>query len=1064
MANVSGSFEWDTVGIPLVKGVDLNTRARLVDPAALLVAENIAFPRNGGLEMRRGHIAKVVKSNAGELGAYVGDGTLPDNNLFGYGYADEDTRDDSDPGQYSAWPNAGSIHGLFTNDKEVVAWNGYRAYKNSERHTFATVDNAIFPSCHSETVAKTLVAQGYSDCGDNGVIRVVATMETDSAPQAYAYCYDSLSKSLLFKVELITPATDPEYIRVVPLTNCVQVFVNDATDNLLYCFVIFNGDYYTTFPTSQRYDLGDCSSSWDVRKVNNNLSLVARITAAATVELVHVGSTGSVSTYFNPGLVPDLGGGTALKVAIAQHPVTYDICLLWEANTSTVYARIYSQNGVALYSRATVSALGNTDHLTVVAGWNLNGTGVAPFHLFVDDVPAALINSRINYYILYSTLAFNKATRYNLKLASHAFRVGNLPFVMACHVAPSGAGTGVYDTQYLLLDDRLKPCGRVEYGTAIYNSVDWMPTVNCMDTSAVFDTLEFHTTLMYKVRLANDDAFVYQEPSTRYLQLNFLPKFQSVSAGKSTYIPGMQLWQYDGNQFVEAGFHIAPVIKQFSVGGGGSLTTDGVYTYRVYIAHKNAKGEEVRSNAFFSEAVVLFGANTLVELEINTLPTCRDDAYFLVYRNESAQTLWYLVSSRDPSSADCVKNTLSASSVTFTDTLSDADLISRELDPANSSTYLESYSPPASEIISYGKDRIWLAGGEIPPGIVYGSRLFNDRTSATFHPALYIEADKSTEAVTAINFNADYMSIFKKTSSYIVSGSLPDNEGLNGATYVQMSLTDTGVTSVAYRHTFGIFFQSLGGIRMVNASGGVEYVGNKVEPATTIVNSILSIPEDRQLRFYQDDSCLVLDYESGEWSTWTCGGKYAIINPSTSLAIVAVGDSLWFEREGVYTDGDVPYGYRIKSAFISKQLGNFQRIRRVGAVGEYQGLDVVDVSVYFDEAAAPFETVRWDAAADLTTALWGSNLWGTGFWGDAVANEGGVSRDSIWRFVWRPGRQKCSAVSVEIIYRGSTKGPVVTGLLFEIGVKPGMQKLQTTFTNVMTPNRGSAAGSGGGGG
>jgi hypothetical protein len=55
-------MEYETVAIPIVKGLDVTTRARLVQAPSLLQAQNSRFPRGSGSAKRRGHLATILHS------------------------------------------------------------------------------------------------------------------------------------------------------------------------------------------------------------------------------------------------------------------------------------------------------------------------------------------------------------------------------------------------------------------------------------------------------------------------------------------------------------------------------------------------------------------------------------------------------------------------------------------------------------------------------------------------------------------------------------------------------------------------------------------------------------------------------------------------------------------------------------------------------------------------------------------------------------------------------------------------------------------------------------------
>ncbi len=61
MFNTNYELTWETVAVALRKGLNLRSRARLVEPDQLLVADNVMFDRDGGPQKRNGHRGKRLR-------------------------------------------------------------------------------------------------------------------------------------------------------------------------------------------------------------------------------------------------------------------------------------------------------------------------------------------------------------------------------------------------------------------------------------------------------------------------------------------------------------------------------------------------------------------------------------------------------------------------------------------------------------------------------------------------------------------------------------------------------------------------------------------------------------------------------------------------------------------------------------------------------------------------------------------------------------------------------------------------------------------------------------------
>src|SRR6185503_14885076 len=78
--------------------------------------------------------------------------------------------------------------------------------------------------------------------------------------------------------------------------------------------------------------------------------------------------------------------------------------------------------------------------------------------------------------------------------------------------------------------------------------------------------------------------------------MNFTPQLSAAAYGKSIYLSGSAVKNWDGIALIDAGFHDFPTATVTS-GSGGSLTSGGVYAWRVKAVRYNGKGERFESPA-----------------------------------------------------------------------------------------------------------------------------------------------------------------------------------------------------------------------------------------------------------------------------------------------------------------------------------------------------------------------------------------------------------------------------------------------------------------------------------
>lgn len=499
-----------------------------------------------------------------------------------------------------------------------------------------------------------------------------------------------------------------------------------------------------------------------------------------------------------------------------------------------------------------------------------------------------------------------------------------------------------------------------------------------------------------------------------------------------------------------------------------------IYTYRVDLCHRNAQNEEVRSHSFYSDALTVTLPGT-VTLTIKTCITRRTDSYFLIFRNEDIGTNWFLVNSRDPSSADFRLNDLSQAEVTFTDSfaIDDTELIALEAHPGNGITYLDQFASRACEIIAAGADRLWVAGGELDPGVLMPSRLFEVGEAPAFNDFIQLRTDRGAEPITGIGFVGELIVPFHRNAIYLVDGEGPDNSANGAWPPARLAYSDLGAQgpeSIAVIAR-GLIFQSPAGIRLISANGSliatngqIENIGGPVDAVAEDMEiaGVVVFPVEQEVRFYaRSGSTLVFNYEFDSWSTWRLACAGAVRNFATGLGILAMGDGrVWEETEGETLDDGATFRHRIRFAWVrANGIMDFQAVRRIGGLGECDPEEAhrVRVEVFYNEREHAGEFFEWDYPEDSSPASWatdefGDLTFGSGTFGDMDADQAHhQSRDSVWSWKRRVARRKCSVISVAIDDNYTNgAGFILTALALELGIKPGMDRVPNrggTYTN-----------------
>ena len=1077
------SLQRDTVTIPITKGVDLTSEPRLIEAPTLLEAVNSRFSRGGGSTKRRGHSSTLIR---GESSIPPGVDVSQYPWVFGWGYM-TGNRVNSAADQATCGtgphPNAGRLYGLASRDQETMVWSGDRMFSYtpgqaaSSGQISAEIGNAVMPSLKSYPLAKVQTGQTHPDFADNGIIKVVTWINPADTKIHYSV-YDSVSLAPIVVDKVMGAGifqhnTGRGY-HVVPLGTYVHIVAADAGDNLLKVFTLSNGA-----PNVETYTSYGACLGFDLWKVDETYAAMIINTDGTHVKTSYLGQTGA--SYGNAISTTLARGAAITTVAIAVHPTTLDVCLATADNTVTpkIFVDFVTLGGTttASITAATVSNSGVVN-MTCAPKYVLSSTGKAIFDLYYDNAAAVLQRQRVQS----SGTIGTRQDRFNCQLATKAFRCGDRTFVWA-------GKRSTLQSVWLLMDESLLPVGHQDFVVAniqnyssdtspMLGSVNWYTTQSRLDGNTA-NFIKFHFALGFRVRVpvtstntgtGTPVSSVFTEPSVKVGELNMLPTLRSAQAGRCTYFAGAQVWSYDGVELVEAGFHYGPELPTLSAIAGGTLANPGTYSYRVDLCYKNAQNEEVRSISILSNSVATTGTNKKIQLVIPTIITRRVGTYFLVYRNANVNgvplTNWWLLNSRDPTSASFLANDLTVDSVVLLDdgTVTDTAIQTNELHPATAGDiYLQPISAPACEIISAGKDRLWVAGGELPPGQVAPSRLFQPGDIPTFNSYLNLQVDRSSEAITAIGFVGEITAFFRKNSTYVMDGDGPDNVSNGAWSPPRLALADLGALgqeSLALISD-GLIFQSPSGFRLLGPGGKLSPIGVPVDQPAKVftVSNAVVVDLDQEVRWYGADKTFVYNYLYDCWSTWTVTGVGATRDLSTGRALVARSDGyLWAETEGLWTDAQVGYTHRIRLPWLhAGQLGDFQRVRKISGIGRLGDSAIpnhtIRVEIYFDESPDWEERIEWtypDASNNSDT--WGSQVWGAGYWGDihqssfnfvlhSINNPVSLSQDNAWEWLRRPSRQKCSVVSIAVEDAG-TPGPgfVLNAIGLELARKPGLNR------------------------
>lgn len=1080
---------WEPVAVPVAKGIDLRTRARLVSAQNLLSAQNCQFPLNGGVSKRYGNFSKrlrsqdplplsstVVPSSGIGYSALYADKTVPANWVYGWGLFDPT----NPQAGVTPYPDAGVSLGAARRDDETLLWDGWRLFSHSPNQSQVGAEATpttrfTAPYVRTSVLAKNGHAQMDPVMAENSRLRLVAWFEQGSPLTLKYSLYDASTGSPLVTnkdITTVVPALvgmNPQFLRVIPVGDWLHLLVSESASGLLF-LVSIHPDTMTWVERS----LGSTDGKFDCFKISESSWIVVQTDSAGSIVIAsYLGASGIPATSpLSAGTSLALSGTKALNIALAVHPLDGTLGILHHDNSGGGHKQFldtYTPSGVLL-THGQVGSL------------NLGRVAIAPGYLFEHATATTPIGHAT--FACYWDGADNSGdqcmqftrentpvTRYGLYIAAQAFRVGHQTFCPVGYKSASQSSFGI-------VDELLSPVAKWDYGTGVINTADsFVPGTNWSSAGPVKDISVYHGALGFNVRLPapiNKDtgqpvASIFSESSIRSWKVDFLSRLRSATAGRAAYFAGGQVWQYDGENVTEADFHLGPetVTMTSPTSVGGNMVAGNKYYYYIVLCRKNAQGEEIRSAGFFTNQITIVGNS--VQLQIGTLPLTRwPDAYFLIYRNQNNGVQWNLVSPRDPASAP--SNHVDIARVSYVDLQADTAIIANELSPANSFTYIEEHSSPACEIIAAGRDRLWVAGGECAPGEFQGSRLFQPGQVPSFSPALGNLVDRGNDPITALGTVDDVTLIFREDRTYMLEGDGPDNQSNGSWPSPRLALAETGAVGQEGTALIssGLLFQSPAGFRLVGPGGQLQPIGVDIDPIarSAHVSAAIVVPRYQQVRIYSPDGdAMVYDYLQGTWSTFTGVECWGAVLADT--VILARPDGYVFvEDEDTFTDGGKNYEMKVKSSWLhADNIGSFQRVRKVGLLGDWDPANpfTLTMNEYFNEKSYPEEVRTWDLSDDLNVDQWGNANWGDGNWGDTVAGLGEANRDDVLRAVFRigDGLQKCSVIALEFSDGGvAGSGFGLTAFLLEIGQRAGLDRVPARTSAGVQSGRSGGGGTG----
>lgn len=311
----------------------------------------------------------------------------------------------------------------------------------------------------------------------------------------------------------------------------------------------------------------------------------------------------------------------------------------------------------------------------------------------------------------------------------------------------------------------------------------------------------------------------------------------AATLGKELYLGGCY---YDGNRGAEIGISVPRQMQVSNVSGTGST-----YSYCMTYARIDAQGN-LEESAPGNVVTVTSGGPPNVDVFASywwlTRKQRLGDAgtsgplYILIYRTQAAasgdSTFYRLTAEPFPVS---VVNSLTATTLTYNDTLSDASLTDGTHPVLYTMTGELPHDQPESFVAAtVHKNRVWGIGAD--QRTIWFSQTYSDGVLPAWSDANQITVDDAGEPLTCLASLYDKLLIFTRTKVYVVFGDGPSPAG-TGSDLTEPQRVPSLVGCIDPRSIvttpLGIMFHSTRGIELIDPNLNIAFIGQRVQLSTS---------------------------------------------------------------------------------------------------------------------------------------------------------------------------------------------------------------------------------------
>lgn len=545
----------------------------------------------------------------------------------------------------------------------------------------------------------------------------------------------------------------------------------------------------------------------------------------------------------------------------------------------------------------------------------------------------------------------------------------------------------------------------------------------------------FKTALLRKIKLVSENGNVFSRLGVHANQLDFtgINNFFNVESQNNLLISGGTLQQYDGNSVVEHGFSVFPenVTATETSAGTGDIA-DGTYQYSVVYAWIDNQGQLHRSAPSIPISITVASGPSDVQITAPTLRITKKEQVFLeVYRTEASGTVFYKVTTVDSP----VFNDKTVDTVSFTDDVTDANLISNEI-LYTTGGVLENIAAPASSLITNFGGRV-VTNDPDDGNVLRYSKLTQEGFPVEFNDTLLTRVGSRGGDISAISAMDDKLIIFKPRAIFYLSGDGPNNLGLqDNFISPQLVTSDAGCIDAksVVETPQGLMFKSQKGIYLLSRGLSVSYVGAPVEDFNSLpISAAVLVADKNEVRFTTENNvALVYNYLFDQWSTFTNHEAQAATNYENLFTFVKSNGDVYQENPTSFQDGSQTYSLKLTTAWIQLDgVSGFQRVYDAVMLGSYKSGHRMKVQVGYNFKPTFDQEVIFNPETVLNAPDYGE---GATYGSDSLF--GGPEQLYQWGLNFK--KQKCQAIRLQFEDLQDSnfgEGYSISHLLLRVGVK-----------------------------